>query len=270
MDSLERPITISIIGAGKVANLFILHLVKSNNVKIVEIASSNYLHAVTLAELYNFQAVVSVELLAPVDVYLIAVPDDRIESVAYQIPHRHATFIHCSGATALSVLPSIKKAVSWPLYSISKRFAQVQGHKIPFFIESSDEATFQLAKCITETISHNIFSISWKQRQYLHIVAVMVNNFTNVLYTVGAEICDEHQMPFSYVYPIIQQLTEEIRISPPHDLQTGPAFRGDMNTIAQHLERLENKAIVKKLYQCLSDVIQQRYDPDKETNDSNS
>jgi hypothetical protein len=66
----------------------------------------------------------------------------------------------------------------------------------------------------------------------LHVAAVFVNNFTNHLYQIGNEICDENQIPFSILHPLITETAQKIMNLPPALAQTGPAFEM-MKSMAQ-------------------------------------
>jgi hypothetical protein len=66
----------------------------------------------------------------------------------------------------------------------------------------------------------------------LHVAAVFVNNFTNHLYQIGNEICDENQIPFSILH-FNHRNSPEIMNLPPALAQTGP-IRNDEKTIERN------------------------------------
>jgi hypothetical protein len=74
----------------------------------------------------------------------------------------------------------------------------------------------------------------------LHVAAVFVNNFTNHLYQIGNEICDENQIPFSILHPLITETAQKIMNLPPALAQTGPAIRNDVSMAQQAFISDEN------------------------------
>ena len=107
-------------------------------------------------------------------------------------------------------------------------------------------------------ISEKVFNISSEQRKIIHLAAVFVNNFTNHLYQIGNEICDENNIPFELLHPLIKETANKISVLNPHEAQTGPARRGDQITINNHLRLLENKTH-KEIYSLLSNSIKKTY-----------
>ena len=73
----------------------------------------------------------------------------------------------------------------------------------------------------------------------LHIAAVFVNNFTNHLFKISADILQKQQLPFDVLLPLIEETVNKIRSNAPDVMQTGPAVRGDDATVAKHLDFLE-------------------------------
>jgi hypothetical protein len=88
----------------------------------------------------------------------------------------------------------------------------------------------------------------------LHVAAVFVNNFTNHLYQIGQEICQEHQVPFEILNPLITETAQKIMLLSPSEAQTGPAKRNDTETIEAHeafLSKENHLAIYKTLTQSI-------------------
>jgi hypothetical protein len=75
----------------------------------------------------------------------------------------------------------------------------------------------------------------------LHVAAVFVNNFTNHLYTIGNKICEENQVPFDILKPLILETAHKIMTISPNEAQTGPAKRNDITTIEAHQLFLSDK-----------------------------
>jgi len=89
------------------------------------------------------------------------------------------------------------------------------------------------------------------------LAAVFVNNFSNHMFTMGEDICKEYQVPFEILKPLILETAHKIMHLSPLEAQTGPASRGDENTINQHLEMLTDPT-KKEIYQLITKSIQNR------------
>ena len=105
--------------------------------------------------------------------------------------------------------------------------------------------------------SGNAIELSEDKRQYLHVAAVFANNFTNHIIDLAAHYCEEHQIEFDWLKPLINQTMEKIQSNHPHDILTGPAVRNDQSTIQKHLELL--KPDQKNIYQALTKSIIKHY-----------
>ena len=75
------------------------------------------------------------------------------------------------------------------------------------------------------------------------------------MYQIGNEICEENNVPFEVLHPLIQETAHKISELSPKEAQTGPALRNDTITIEKHLDFLENPEF-KNLYQLLTQSIQ--------------
>ena len=145
--------------------------------------------------------------------------------------------------------------VFYPLQTFSKQKA-VDFQQIPLCLEANTENNLALLKQVASALGGPIHFIDSSQRKALHIAAVFVNNFVNHLYTVGAQLCEEHQVPFSVLQPLIAETADKIKTLPPQQAQTGPAVRGDQLVLNEHLNQL-TKSTQKELYSLISAAIQQ-------------
>lgn len=246
-------IQITIIGSGNVAQ----HLIKAFNAsKIVEIKQVFSRKKENVIQLTDFDKIVTdFEELQTADLFIIAVSDNAIAEVSASLPFNNQFVVHTSGTAPIESLdPKNRRGVFYPLQTFSKN-KDVDFSIIPFCLEAENTADYKLLDTVAKSISSSVYSISSEQRKALHVAAVFVNNFANHLYTIGNEICEEHQLPFDVLKPLIQETAEKIKTLNPTDAQTGPAKRNDSNTIAAHLEYLtdENQ---KNIYTILTQSIQ--------------
>jgi predicted short-subunit dehydrogenase-like oxidoreductase (DUF2520 family) len=246
-------IRITLIGSGNVAQHLIKAFTKSEAVEIVQVFSRKK-EAVT--SLIDYDKIVSdFDDLKEADLYIIAVSDKAVSEVSKQLPFQNRLVVHTSGAASIDTLdPKNRKGVFYPLQTFSKN-KEIDFSIIPMCLEAENTFDFRVLETAAKSISNAIFAINSDQRKALHVSAVFVNNFVNHLYQIGQEICEEHQVPFEILRPLIQETAEKINILDPIDAQTGPAKRHDSTTIEAHLDYLTNKN-QKNIYKILTQSIQ--------------
>jgi predicted short-subunit dehydrogenase-like oxidoreductase (DUF2520 family) len=246
-------IQISIIGSGNVAQHLIKAFTKCKGIEIVQVFSRK---KDSLAHLIDAEKITShFSDLKEADLYVISVTDNAISEVAEQLPFQNRLVVHTSGTTSIAALNSKnRRGVFYPLQTFSKDKA-VDFSVIPVCLEAENKQDHTILETVAKSISNAVFSISSEQRKAIHISAVFVNNFTNHLYQIGLQICEEHQVPFEILKPLIQETAEKIQTLTPIDAQTGPAKRHDSETIDAHLNYLtdENQ---KNIYKILTQSIQ--------------
>lgn len=246
-------IRLSIIGSGNVAQHLIKAFSKSEAIEIVQVFSRK---KETLSSLVEYEKIVTdYEALMEADLYIIAVSDNAIFEVSQQLPFQNRIVVHTSGAASLDVLDAKnRKGVFYPLQTFSKN-KDLDFSVIPMCLEAENTFDFRILETAAKIISNSVFAINSEQRKALHAAAVFVNNFTNHLYQIGQEICNEHQVPFEVLKPLIKETAEKIDTLDPIDAQTGPAKRHDSTTIQAHLDFLTNEN-QKNIYKILTQSIQ--------------
>ncbi|RED27210.1 putative short-subunit dehydrogenase-like oxidoreductase (DUF2520 family) [Flavobacterium cutihirudinis] len=246
-------IRLSIIGSGNVAQHLIKAFIKSEAVEIVQVFSRK---KEVLFPIIDPSKIISAFAdLKRADLYIIAVSDDAIAEVSQQLPFQNRLVVHTSGAAPIDTLDSKnRRGVFYPLQTFSKN-KTVDFSTIPMCLEAENTIDFDLLEKTAKSISKAVFAIDSEQRKALHVAAVFVNNFTNHLYQIGKDICDEHRVPFKVLKPLIKETAEKINALEPIDAQTGPAKRNDSGTIEAHLALLSNEN-QKNIYKILTQSIQ--------------
>jgi predicted short-subunit dehydrogenase-like oxidoreductase (DUF2520 family) len=246
-------IRITLIGSGNVAQHLIKAFSKSDAVEIAQVFSRK---KETLASLVDYDKIVNdFEDLKESDVYIIAVSDNAISEVSQQLPFNNQLVVHTSGTASIETLDDKnRKGVFYPLQTFSKN-KEIDFSAIPICLEAENTFDFRVLETVAKSISNAVFPINSEQRKALHVAAVFVNNFTNHLYQIGQEICDENQVSFEILKPLIQETAEKIKTLDPIDAQTGPAKRNDSSTIEAHLDYLANEN-QKNIYKTLTQSIQ--------------
>ena len=191
--------------------------------------------------------------LFPADIFLICLKDDIIEEIALQIPYQNAIIAHTSGS--LGLLSAVEKsAVFYPLQTFNAALS-LDYQKIPFCLEATRSSDHKELAQLAESLGARHYAIDSKKRQFLHLAAVFVSNFTNYCYQQGFDICRENDIPFEILHPLIEQTADKIKRMTPQEAQTGPAKRNDHSTIERHLDQLNDEQ-QKEIYQLISKAIQ--------------
>jgi len=246
-------IKITIIGSGNVAQHLIDAFAKSNTVEIIQVYSRTQKQISPLLD--SSKITNDWNTLAEADLYIVAVSDDAIASVSSQLPFENRLVVHTSGSSPLTTLDDKnRKGVFYPLQTFTKGKA-VDFKVIPFCLETQFENDYHILEEVAKSISNSVFPINSHQRKALHVAAVFVNNFTNYLYQLGNDICQENHVPFEILKPLILETAEKLLTLSPEDAQTGPAKRNDVSTIEAHESFLSNEN-QSTIYKILTQSIQ--------------
>lgn len=246
-------IKVVLIGSGNMAQHLIQVLLQTKEVSLVQAFARNSSHLLHL--LPDDKIITDYQKITEADLYIISVSDNAISEVSEHLPFKNRLVVHTSGSSKLSILnDKNRKGVFYPLQTFTKG-KEIDFAPIPICLEAENEADYQLLEKLGNCISQKVVRINSEQRKSLHVAAVFVCNFVNHLYHIGNDICEQNDVPFEVLHPLIQETAHKITEISPRDAQTGPALRNDTKTIEKHLDFLENTEY-KKLYQLLTQSIQ--------------
>lgn len=242
---------ISIIGLGNVGSYFTRTL-KNSSFSVRSFSRQAVAGSYPLERLSEF---------APeTDLLLLCVSDKAIGEVSENIPEFQGILAHVAGAAPLSYISARHKrrAVFYPLMSL-KADAEIPLSQIPFCLEADSEKDLEWLEQLTESLGAKSYRIDSEQRKYLHLAAVISQNFSNHLYHKAFEILKNQEMDPRVLLPLLENSLHKLHRQDPRELQTGPALRHDHETIQKHLQLLENN-IDKNIYSLLSKSIQLTHD----------
>jgi predicted short-subunit dehydrogenase-like oxidoreductase (DUF2520 family) len=250
---------VSIIGSGNTATM-LGKLLKKNNYIIKEIISRNGIAAEKLAKEFNANACTAFKQFDKnSDVYIIAVRDDAVAEVSAQVNMSEKIVVHTCGSVPMNVLAetSSNYGVLYPLQSLRKELNY--SPVIPFLVNGNNnfsrESIFNLAKSIAE----KVIAADDELRLQYHLSAIIVSNFTNHLFALAKDYCSNNNVDFSLLLPLIEETVIRLKNYEPVLMQTGPAIRGDETTMQKHLHLLNEFPQLKKIYEVMSESIQQYY-----------
>lgn len=191
------------------------------------------------------------------DVCFLTVSDSAISSVAATLRFHRTVLVHTAGAVNLDAvkIAAPDRAVLWPVYSILKN--SLPDHRnIPCAYEASSENAKKCVLAVAHAITDVLFEAQYEQRRWLHLGAVIGNNFTNHLLAICDQICKENDLPFSALLPIIGQTFERVNYAAPASVQTGPAVRRDTDTINEQLAMLAKHTEWQNVYKAITESIE--------------
>lgn len=192
------------------------------------------------------------------DIYIIAVSDGAIRPVSQVLKGIKKLVVHTSGSVAMTALSQEgRRGVFYPLQTFSKN-RSVDFELVPICIEAEKKEDLKLLENLARIVSSSVYEITSQQRKSLHLAAVFVNNFTNHLYQIGSELCEQNMVPFEILKPLIVETARKINSLSPIDSQTGPARRADNETITKQINQLAQKNH-KEIYKTITESILKTY-----------
>ena len=257
---------ISLIGSGNVA-WHMAQAFEDAGHHICEIYSRNILNSRLLVKsLFDSVAVNNLNFeKSEAQIFVLAINDDAISEVLDQlILPKNAILVHTSGSKSIELFSdwSLDNAengnttgVFYPLMTFTKN-KELSFGEVPICIEAYDDKTEQILVALGQSISKTVYLVDSDERKILHLSAVFVNNFVNHLVGISQDILESNDLEFSLLKPIIKETIAKVLASENvHEMQTGPARRGDQKIIKSHIIQLKNMPKAEKIYRVLSESI---------------
>ena len=248
---------IVIIGTGNTATVLGRKLKLAGH-DILQVFGRNDVEAKTLASLLATNSACDFDAIDPnAEIYLLAVSDDAIAEVSKSLPVKDKILVHTAGAVSIDMLKKTSShyGVLYPLQSLRKEMESLT--EVPLHIDASDEQTLEKINALAKTISSQVTVSGDAERMKLHVAAVFCNNFTNYMYTLAETYCKNENLVFNHLLPLINETASKLAHHSPSKMQTGPAIRGDEQTIQKHEELLEGYEELLEVYRYLTQKISQ-------------
>jgi len=253
-------IKVVIVGSGNLA----WHLVKLFSEKKIKPVVYNHRPSAGLKEIKKqFKCEIFSNLNninTEADYYFICVNDQHITKVSkYITPARPEAFVlHFSGSAPISSIKTKhqNKAVLYPLQSFSKNLP-VNWKEIPIFIQTHNEAKLENIDKLLKFFTGKKVICDDESRLHIHLSAVLVNNFTNALYSQAFLLLKKegNEQMFSWFLPLIKTGVNKLNSMQPIEAQTGPAKRGDKGAMKRHLKLIKSNKKLSKIYSSISELI---------------
>lgn len=197
--------------------------------------------------------------LPPANVYIYSVKDEALVEVVARVKGKEkALHLHTSGTMPITVFGADKPhaGIFYPFQTFSKARVIEDFSTVPVFFEARGIDDISAVYSLALTITSHVYEASQQDRERLHVAGVFTNNFTNLMYTMAAELLKSTHIPFSALLPLIDETAAKIHSMAPRDAQTGPARRGDENVMNHHMQLLNEEQ--RTIYRLLSDAIKKR------------
>lgn len=199
------------------------------------------------------------DLLRKGDFVWLCVPDSAIKPLIEALQPKGVNLIYCSGALVLLESWRDFVGVWYPLYSFRKGFP-IDWNMVPVFIETSSNTIQTYFKWLHVQFEIKYTELDSYGRKKRHLAAVFVNNFTNAILSAAEETlrdCTKEEISEALL-PIALQTIGRWSENKAVNMQTGPAIRGDYDTIELHLRELQTLPEEKEMYQALTKYIKQK------------
>jgi predicted short-subunit dehydrogenase-like oxidoreductase (DUF2520 family) len=248
---------ISIIGAGNLAWVFGERL-KAKGHNIREVMNRDAKRGRALANALEATYLTEEDKLdGKSDLYLLAVKDGAISDAAQRITASESLVVHFSGSTPIQVIPQKHRAVLWPLRSIAKDL-EMDWSSMNIIMESDSDLSAVKAMELIQDLGAKAVHLNQKKRRQAHLIAVILNNFSNHLLYMGDVLCKEEGLDRG----IFKDLLTSALLSPgpAMDRQTGPARRGDLDIIKKQEAMLASHPEFQNIYKSITESIIKTYD----------
>jgi predicted short-subunit dehydrogenase-like oxidoreductase (DUF2520 family) len=185
-----------------------------------------------------------------VDAVIIATPDRAIADVARAIrPVGDTVVVHLSGASGTGVLaPHARRAAVHPLMTLADARSGAARLRGGWFAIAGDD----FAQEIVDALDGRSFTVADDQRARYHAAAAVASNHLVVLLAQVERLATAAGVPFAAFLPLVRATIDNVDELGPRRALTGPAARGDVETIARHLAALDESE--RPLYRLLSDA----------------
>ena len=249
---------IAVIGAGNVAYT-LCKLLKNKGIEPYCVFVRNAANAAKVHEDLGVETVSGYEKVLESDLAIIAVKDDAISEVASHLVDYKGLVVHTSGTKPSELLNrSMRFGVFYPLQTMSKE-REISFDEIPLLIYANSPDDVEMLSRFAKRFSNKVVFCDDDQRKTIHLAAVYVSNFTNVMLGIGDKLLRDNGLSLDVMKPLVMEMMQKsFEISPKKAL-TGPASRSDFATIGEHEKMLADNPDELAIYMILTDYIIENY-----------
>ncbi len=174
---------------------------------------------------------------AEADIVVLAVPDDAIADVAQALSPGTAAILHLSGATRLDALsPHTRVGSVHPLVSLPNlRIGAERLLANATFAVAGDPAAGRLVAAL----GGRAITVDDDRRATYHAAASVAANHLVALAAQVSRLATAAGVPDDAFWDLMSSTLDNVRALGPQAALTGPAARGDVQTVANHVEAID-------------------------------
>jgi predicted short-subunit dehydrogenase-like oxidoreductase (DUF2520 family) len=212
--------------------------------------------------------------LSDANVIIIAVRDADIDTVGTSlmtlIQQHHgsiehgAVVLHTSGTAEPTTFPSLREhglatGTFHPLIPFATPERGAQLVKGAWFGIDGDAVACATARRLAAAVGARTVNIPPGQKAVYHAAAVMASNFPVVLAALASRLLSRRGIPERTADQVVQNLmyaaVGNLEFGSPLEVLTGPAARGETQTIQRHLNALRDDPEALAVYESLSQAV---------------
>ncbi len=218
----ENGLTVRIVGPGRAGGSFGLALAEVGWTTLEPLGRSDDLHAAA----------------AGADVVIIATPDAVIAETAAAVePVATTAVVHLAGSLGLEVLAGhVRRAALHPLTSMPD--ATIGARRLragAWFAVAGDP----MARRIVADLQGQAFEVADGDRAAYHAAAVIASNHVVALLGQAERVAAAVGVPFAVYLDLVRATIDNVADLGPRAALTGPAARGDQDTLDRHLTAID-------------------------------
>jgi predicted short-subunit dehydrogenase-like oxidoreductase (DUF2520 family) len=244
--------TLSCIGAGRLGQT-LCHLL-AQQLTIGQIINSSMASSRRAVKFIGSGSAATINELKQADIWLIATPDNQIESAAKQLHSAEVlksdtVIFHCSGLLPSTVLQDKAKQLNvasvHPIHSFADPNRSIETFAGSHCaIEGSKNAIAQL-ETLFISLGALTFTLKSQQKSLYHAATVMACNYLVSLLEVSHQMLKEAGIDSadrsSPLDALIRQTLDNYFALGATQALTGPIARGDAETVATHLHAMDQQ-----------------------------
>ena len=169
------------------------------------------------------------------DIVLLCVPDSQIAAAAGALTvgtRRPGPLVgHCSGATGLGVLAPHEAFSLHPLMTVTAHGARFEGAGAA--VAGATERARMVARELASALGLQAVEVADQDRAAYHAAASIASNFLVTLEAAAERIAATAGIDRSLLAPLVRATVENWAALGPEQALTGPAARGDEETVAR-------------------------------------
>ena len=252
------PGPVGFIGAGKVGTA-LAALLHARGVDIAGVTGRTGASSARMAHdsgLDSSAVLPRADTLARAAIVFLTVPDDAIAPLCAEIAAQGGwregqCVVHCSGALPSSVLQPAREAGALaasfhPLQAFASVEAALANLPGSTFGIEGDKPLVEVLDRLVEVLGGTALHLTPEQKRLYHAAASIASNYTVALaglasdLLVSAGVSPDANTALRYLLPLLRGTVDNLGTLGLPQALTGPLARGDVGTVARHLEALDH------------------------------